>query len=215
MKKAIDLRKNSLWGLILKINIIDIGLGNVRSIEHWLYRSNLVYKRVSQVKDFTNDAIIIPGVASAGEYMHRLKESGLDKEIVKRSKCGQKLIGICLGFQILTNYSEEDGGTECLGIVKGSTKYINNHKTHNGWSSFHLDVRKMGKNLHIKKRQKKIASGRVYFNHELRVELECKTYTSKLDNNITSFAIQDNIFGFQFHPEKSQKTGQEILELIV
>lgn len=197
------------------VNIIDVGLGNVKSVEHWLDRSNLSYRRVSHVKDFTDNMIIIPGVATAGEYMHRIKESGLDKEIVKRSKFGQKLIGICLGFQILTNYSEEDGGTECLGIIKGSTRYMNNYKTHNGWSSFHLDVRKMGKNLHIKKRQKKMVSGRVYFNHELQVELDCEAYTEKAGNNITSFAIQDNIFGFQFHPEKSQKTGQQLLELIV
>jgi imidazole glycerol-phosphate synthase subunit HisH len=199
----------------LLVNIIDIGLGNVRSIEHWLDRSNLFHKRIFQIEGFTNDAIIIPGVASAGEYMHKLKEVGLDKELVKRSKQGQKIIGICLGFQLLTNFSEEDGGVECLGILKGSTKYIDNHKTHNGWDSFHLDARELSGNMHIKKKKKKIASGRVYFNHELKVELECKSHTSKLDNNITSFAIQDNVFGFQFHPEKSQRTGQEILELII
>jgi glutamine amidotransferase len=200
--------------LIWDINIIDIGLGNVRSIEHWLDKSNLFYKRVSKIKDFTDNAIIIPGVASAGEYMQKLKEAGLDQEIVNRSKQGQKIIGICLGFQLLTDYSEEDGGVECLGILKGTTKYIDNHKTHNGWASFHLDVRKL-KNTYIKKKPKKIVSGRVYFNHELRVDLEHTLYFEKLDNNITSFAIQDNIFGFQFHPEKSQKTGREILELII
>jgi len=197
------------------INVIDVGLGNVRSIEHWLDRGNLSYKRVAHAQEFTDDPIIIPGVASAGEYMQRIKESGLDREIVRRSKYGQKLIGICLGFQILTSYSEEDGGTECLGIIKGSVRYIDNRKTHNGWSPFHLDIRKMDESCHITKRQKKIVSGRVYFNHELQVELDCKAYTKKIDNNITSFAIQDNIFGFQFHPEKSQKTGLELLELVV
>jgi len=197
------------------VNIIDVGLGNVRSIEHWLNRSNLFYKRVSKVEDFTDDIMIIPGVASAGEYMHRLKKSGLDGEIIRRSNQGQKIIGICLGFQLLTDYSEEDGGVECLGILKGSTKYLNNRKTHNGWSAFYLDARELSMNSHVKKKQKKIVSGRVYFNHELKVELECVPYTSQLDNNITSFSIQDNIFGFQFHPEKSQKTGQELLELII
>ena len=197
------------------INIVDIGLGNIGSIEHWLDRSNFSYKRVAQKENFTDDAIIIPGVASAGKYMHKLKELGMDQEIVKRSKQGQKIIGICLGLQLLTNYSEEDGGVECLGILKGSTKYIDRHKTHNGWDSFYLDARVLSKNIYVKKRRKKIVSGRVYFNHELKVELECVSHIGKLDNNITSFAIQDNIFGFQFHPEKSQKTGQEILELII
>ena len=197
------------------VNIIDVGLGNVRSIEHWLDRSNLLCKRVPDVESITDDVIIIPGVASAGEYMRRLKKTGLDKEIIERSGQEQKIIGICLGFQILTDYSEEDGGTECLGILKGSTKYIDEHKTHNGWNSFYLDTRKLSKNMHIKKKQKKIASGRVYFNHELKVELDCKAYVKSTGDGVTSFAIQNNIFGFQFHPEKSQKTGQELLELIV
>ena len=196
------------------VNIIDVGLGNIRSIEHWLGRSNLLCKRVSHMDSVTDDAIIIPGVASAGEYMRRLRERGLDKEIIDRSRQGQKIIGICLGFQILTDYSEEDGGIECLGILKGSTKYIDGYKTHNGWDDFHIDARKLSENLYIKKKQKKIVSGRVYFNHELKVDLGY-SYASQLDNGITSFCIKDNIFGFQFHPEKSQNTGQELLELII
>ena len=198
----------------MSFNIIDIGLGNVRSIEHWLNRSNFLHKRVTQKEDFTDGPIIIPGVASAGEYMYRLTDFGLDREIIRRSKQGQKIIGICLGFQLLTDYSEEDGGVKCLGILKGSTKYIDGRKTHNGWESFYLDARKLDNNPYVRKRRKKIVSGRVYFNHELKVELESSPYGKRLDNEITSFAIQDNIFGFQFHPEKSQKTGQELLELI-
>ncbi len=197
------------------INIIDVGLGNIRSIEHWLDRSNLMYKRVSNIRDFTNDTIIIPGVASAGEYMNRLRKSHLDKEIINRIQLGQKVIGICLGFQILTDYSEEDGGTKCLGVLKGKTRYIDDFKTHNGWGEFYFDTRKLTRNAYIKKKLKKIVSGRVYFNHELQVEIPEKAYSSKLDNSITSFFVKNNIFGFQFHPEKSQKDGQELLELII
>ncbi len=197
------------------INIIDVGLGNIRSIEHWLDRSNLIYNRVSNISDFSDDAMIIPGVASAGEYMKRLKKFHLDKEIINRIKRGQKVIGICLGFQILTNYSEEDGGTKCLGVLKGKTRFIDNFKTHNGWNEFHFDTRKLAKNSYIKNKLKKIVSGRVYFNHELQVEIKEKAYSGELDNNITSFFVKNNIFGFQFHPEKSQKDGQELLELII
>jgi len=196
------------------INIIDVGLGNIRSIEHWLNRSNLLHTRVFHVESMTDDLIIIPGVASAGEFMGRLKEKGLDKEIITRSRQGQKIIGICLGFQILTNYSEEDGGVECLGILEGSAKYIDDYTTHNGWGDFYLDARDFHENIYIRKKQKKIISGRVYFNHELKVELEC-AHSSRLGNGITSFSIQNNIFGFQFHPEKSQLTGQKLLELII
>ena len=143
-------------------------------------------KRVFKIEDFTNDAIIIPGVASAGEYMHRLVDLGLDREIIRRSNKGQKIIGICLGFQILTNYSEEDGGVECLGLIKGSTNYLDNNIIHNGWDSFYFDIRELQNNFYRKR--KKIVSGRVYFNHELRVDMECDSYSKKLNNNITSFA---------------------------
>jgi len=197
------------------VNIIDVGLGNVRSVEHWLTRSNLLCKRASKVADITNDAIIIPGVASAGQYMQRLKELKLDKEIIRRSDQGQTIIGICLGFQILTNFSEEDGGTECLGILKGSAKYIDDHGTHNGWNTFHFDIRNLSRNAHVRRKRKKVVSGRVYFNHELKVDLTHASHVSILDGGITSFATQDNVFGFQFHPEKSQKTGQELLGLII
>ena len=199
----------------MTINIIDVGLGNVRSLEHWLQRSNLFYNRVSKAEDLSTDLIVIPGVASAGEYMYQLKKSGLDKEIIKRSTQGQKIIGICLGFQILTEYSEENEGTECLGILKGSVKYIENNNTHNGWDEFQLDARELSENNYIKQKKRKKVSGRVYFNHELRVDLNNLMNTVILKNGITSYTIQNNIFGFQFHPEKSQKTGQDLLELIL
>jgi len=198
----------------LIFNIIDVGLGNVRSIEHWLNRSDFLYKRVATEGDFSNGPIVIPGVASAGEYMQKLTSLGLDKAIVARARQGQKVIGICLGFQLLTDHSEEDGGVKCLGVLKGSAKYIDGQKTHNGWEDFYLDSRELETNSCIRKRRKKIVSGRVYFNHELKVELKDSIYCEKLNNKITSFAIKDNIFGFQFHPEKSQITGQELLELI-
>jgi len=200
----------------LLINVIDVGLGNVRSIEHWLDRSNLFFKRTSHAKEVdSHGPIIIPGVASAGEYMYRLRHSNLDRRIVECAQQGQKIIGICLGFQLLTNYSEEDGGVKCLGILQGSTRYINGRENHNGWEKFYFDSREIAYSPHIRNKRKKIASGRVYFNHELQVDISQKAYIKQLDNGVTSFAVQDNIFGFQFHPEKSQKTGQDLLELIV
>ena len=198
------------------VNIIDVELGNIRSIEHWLDQCNLYSKRVSNITDFTEDVIIIPGVASAGEYMYRLKEAKLDKEIIRRSENRQKIIGICLGFQILTNYSEEDSGVKCLGLLNGVTKYMNNIKTHNGWSSFEMDTRKINKKVKIPKKRKKKVKGRVFFNHELVVDLDCsQAYINILENKIMSFAFKDNIFGFQFHPEKSQETGRDILRLLI
>jgi glutamine amidotransferase len=201
----------------LIINIVDVGLGNVCSIEHWLSKCSLISRRVKKVEDFSDDAIIIPGVASAGEFMKRLNQSGMDKEIIKRAKKKQKIIGICLGFQILTNFSAEDGGVKCLGLLKGQTKYLKDTKTNNGWYSLSFDTRKITNSVDLPIKNKKKLKGRVYFNHELRVDLETSKdlYISNLSHGITSYAFMGNIFGFQFHPEKSQSTGTELLKLII
>ena len=137
------------------INIIDVGLGNIGSIEHWVKSCQLSPKRVTNVSQLTNDPIIIPGVASAGEYMDRLSSLKLDKEIIKKYQSGQKIIGICLGFQIMMNYSEEDSGVRCLGLLNGATKYIKDKKTHNGWEDFKVDTRKVKHNAFFSKKKAK------------------------------------------------------------
>ena len=197
------------------VNIIDVGLGNIASIEHWVDSCQLSSKRVVNTSQLTNDPIIIPGVASAGEYMDRLTSLKLDKEIIKRCQSGQKIIGICLGFQIMMNSSEEDSGVRCLGLLDGTTKYIKDKNTHNGWEDFKIDTREVKHNAFFPKKSTKKVDGRVYFNHELMVELVEDTSAHILSNGITSHVFKDNIFGMQFHPEKSQQTGQDLLKLII
>lgn len=200
---------------ILLINIIDVGLGNVISVEHWVKSCQLSSKRVTDVNQLTNGPIIIPGVASAGEYMSRLKKLKLDIEIINRCQAGQKIIGICLGFQILTNYSEEDSGVKCLGLINGITKYNKDKNTHNGWENLKIDTRKIKSNVSFPIKRVKKIDGRVYFNHELMVAIEEDAASHVLNNGVTSYSFKNNIFGFQFHPEKSQKTGQDLLNLII
>ena len=201
--------------LINIINIIDVGMGNVGSVEHWVKSCQFSAKRVTKASQFTDGPIIIPGVGSAGEYMHMLKKLKFDTEIIKRCESGQKIIGICLGFQIMTNYSEEDSGVKCLGLLDGVTKYIKDKKTHNGWEDFKIDTRVIEDSVHFPIKKVKKIDGRVYFNHELQVELKNEVATHILRNGITSHAFKKNIFGLQFHPEKSQKTGRDLLNLMI
>ncbi len=197
------------------INIIDVGLGNVGSVAHWVESCQFSAKRVTKAGQLTDGPIIIPGVASAGEYMHMLKKLKFDTEIIKRCESGQKIIGICLGFQIMMNYSEEGSGVKCLGLLDGVTKYIKDKKTHNGWEDFKIDTRVIEDSIHFPIKRVKKIDGRVYFNHELKVELKERASTHVLGNGITSHAFKKNIFGLQFHPEKSQKTGQNLLNLLI
>lgn len=203
------------------INIIDIGLGNITSLEYWINSCNLFSKRVSTPSEFSNDIIVIPGVASAKEFMRRLRLAKLDQEIIQRSANGQKIVGICLGFQILTDFSQEDGGVKCLGLLKGKTVFLRSRQTNNGWKNFRLDgkiiTEKYSSHIYLSAKKKRIVSGRVYFNHAFEVILENQPdiYSQTSDNGITSLAFNKNIFGFQFHPEKSQETGKELLKLLI
>lgn len=197
------------------INIIDVGLGNICSVEHWVASCQFSSKRITNPGALTNGPIILPGVSSAGEYMKRLISTKLDTEIVKRCESGQKIIGICLGFQIMMDSSEEDSGVSCLGLLKGEAKYIKDKKTHNGWEKFKIDTRTLKHKVSFPKKKKKIVDGRVYYNHELMVELEEDASSDLLSNGIASYAFKNNIFGMQFHPEKSQQTGQDLLKLII
>jgi len=115
----------------------------------------------------------------------------------------------------MTDYSEEDSGVRCLGLLNGKTKYLKDKKTHNGWEDLSIDTRTKNNQVDFSQRRTKKVDGRVYFNHELYVELKEETYCHVLDNNITSFAFKKNLFGLQFHPEKSQVTGKKLLSLII
>ena len=175
------------------VNIIDVGLGNISSIEHWVKRCQHSPKRISNVSQFSNDPIIIPGVASAGEYMNRLSSLKLDKEIISRGQSGQKIIGICLGFQIMTNFSEEDSGVKCLGLLNGTAKFFREKGTHNGWEDFKIDTREVKHDVFFPKKRKKKINGRMYFNHELMVDIDENLCTHILNNGVTSYAFKNNI----------------------
>ena len=208
-----DQRKNSRLGLILTINIIDIGLGNIRSIEHWLEQSNLSSRRVTSPSSFPEGAIVIPGVSSVGEYMRRLKKSGLDKEILERADKGQKIIGICLGFQMLAESSEEDGITAGLGFIPASVE---------SFSAQELEGRKLP---HIGFNQVELPHSSIlfdgfeatedfYFVHSYRLLAQGLLGKKAICNYGVDFLAAyefENVFGAQFHPEKSQTNGLRLL----
>ena len=115
----------------------------------------------------------------------------------------------------MTNFSEEDSGVKCLGLLNGTAKFFREKGTHNGWEDFKIDTREVKHDVFFSKKRKKKINGRMYFNHELVVNLEEDLCTHILNNGVTSYAFKNNIFGVQFHPEKSQKTGMDLLNLII
>lgn len=170
----------------------------------------------------TSDFLIIPGVGSAGEYMKKLKLLGFDNAIKDFVSNGKKILGICLGFQIMMENSEENGGVECIGLLKGKVERIAPHYSHNGWEPFNFDKYKFfGPNLWVEtnKSRRRFINGRVFYNHEYSVLNNCKTQKNlsipgKL-SIYSSVIVKGSIMGCQFHPEKSQITGDSFLSLIL
>ena len=136
---------------------------------------------------------------------------------------GNRLIGICLGFQALTSFSEESGGHKCLGLLGRSIKTTlidqDSQKSNTAWREFELSksyLEANGWNPYFGRSRKKSISGRVFYNHTYGVELKDKTSIQIEDlDQYAAVVTQKNIMGIQFHPEKSQIFGKNFLEFIL
>ena len=177
---------------------------------------------MSKPSQLKSDFLIIPGVGAAGEYMKNLKSCGFDLAIKEFAAKGNRILGICLGFQIMMEYSEEDGGIEGLGLLKGKVERIPNGHSHNGWEIFNFDKhRYLESKLWMKNRvsRHRYIKGRVFYNHEYAVINHCKSQKNiEMPGKISKYSsliVSGTIMGCQFHPEKSQITGDSFLSIIL
>jgi glutamine amidotransferase len=199
------------------IVIVDYGMGNLRSVQK-------AFQKVGQEALITSDPdkvlqalkVVLPGVGAFGNCMTNLKERHLIDPIYRFIETGNPFLGICLGLQLLFTESEE-GGVKGLDIVKGRVKRFDFRNKglkvpHMGWN-----------NIKIKNKKSKIKSilGGVpdgsyfYFVHSYYVEPDDKsviTATTEYGLEFASIVSKDNIYGTQFHPEKSQELGLKILK---
>lgn len=206
----------------MKVDIVDLGSGNVRSIKNWIEKFNVDARCVRHVDDLTSEVIILPGVGSAGSYMDRLRKSSFDSSIIHHVKKGGRLIGICLGFQIMSSFSEEDGGVEGLSLIDAEVKRLENSVSHNQWEPITFKKNQMnGQSFFSSEKlsRKKILNGRVFYNHEYGVinndSLAFTVPVSLEMNQYSGMFVKDKIIGIQFHPEKSQLTGLELISMIL
>ena len=188
----------------MKIAIIDYGAGNIQSIEFAL--SRLGYKAtLSSDKEeiLRADKVIFPGVGEAGSAMEKLKASGLD-ELIPKLK--QPVLGICLGMQLMCNFSEE-GNTKGLGVFN-----VDVHKF-----SSKVKVPQMGWNT-IYNYKSPLFTGLseneyMYLVHSFYAPVSNETIAVSHYEKLYSVALQnDNFYGVQFHPEKSSTAGAQILQ---
>ena len=196
------------------IAIVDYGVGNLFSLKSSFAAIGEDVIVTSDEKEIqASDKIILPGVGAFEDAARKLRESGLDKVIISEAKNGKPLMGICLGMQLLFEKSYEYGEHEGLGLIKGNVRPIADvipdglKIPHIGWNA--LDIKKNSPIL------KKVKQGDcVYFVHSYYAA-ECEDSviaTAEYGHDLTA-AVQDkNVFGCQFHPEKSGNTGLSILK---
>jgi len=194
------------------IAVIDYGAGNIRSISMALAELGHEFKIVNSGRNLSSyDFVLLPGVGSFGYAIDRLCKTGLFDEIVDYVDQGKPLLGICLGMQLLFERSEEDKDSVGLGIMKGEVKQspvFNQHGTQFGWESVTFSNPKI----------KQIKSD-FYFAHSYEVfPLDEEVVIGTCERQgarVVAAVNQQNVWGVQFHPEKSGIEGLSLLWSII
>ena len=199
------------------ITIIDYGMGNLHSVFKAFRRIGSEIVVSSDIKEIEKaDKLILPGVGHFKKGMENLINNGIDKVIKARVSEGVPLLGICLGMQLLTNFSEE-GNVAGLGLIDAKTIHFKNLEIdeelkipHIGWNS----ISSIKENSILENCNNEM----FYFVHSYAVM--CNNFEDILciTNYGTAFHSgfqKGNIIGVQFHPEKSHKAGLQLLRNFV
>jgi imidazole glycerol-phosphate synthase subunit HisH len=200
------------------IAIVDYGMGNLRSVQKGFERMGHEAVVTSDAKTILNASkVVLPGVGAFPDCMRNLREYGLIDAVHKTVSSGKPFLGICLGLQLLFTESEEFGISKGLDIIKGKVIRFKGPAfdtlkiPHMGWNS-----------LSIKRRPQALAdvpdNSHFYFVHSFHVVPEDRgviATTTDYGFEFVSSIWKDNIFATQFHPEKSQKVGLQLLRNFV
>jgi len=186
------------------IAIIKYNAGNISSVKNALTRLGYESIITDDATEILNaDKVIFPGVGEASSAMKYLKEKNLDQVILSIKK---PMLGICLGLQLMCDYSEE-GNTDCLGVFNVQVKKFPATEIvpHMGWNNFSNLKGDLFKNISLE--------NDVYYVHSYYAEAGKNTVATC--NYITPFSAalqKDNFYATQFHPEKSADIGEQILK---
>ena len=196
------------------IAIVDYGVGNLFSLSRSLaYVGADVCVTGDREKIKSADKILLPGVGAFGDAIKKLKDAQLDEVLVSEVKKGKPMLGICLGMQLLFDKSFEYGEHAGLGLIKGEIRPIadkiekNLKVPHIGWNSLEFTEKKseLFKYIHD--------GDFVYFVHSYYAA-DCEESVianAEYGAKLTAAVQNGNVYGCQFHPEKSGKTGLAIL----
>lgn len=202
--------------------LIDYGMGNLRSVEKAFRKLGCEIKPSSSARDVEDaSALVLPGVGAFPDCVKNLERFGLVTPLLNAIKAGKPFLGICLGFQVLFEESEEFGPCPGLAVFAGKVKRFSDHMPDPGSKNgAFLKVPHMGWNA-VKLRKNHpalegILSGSFfYFLHSFYVSPADPDLVATETNYGIDFAsaiAKDNVIATQFHPEKSQQKGLKLLD---
>jgi glutamine amidotransferase len=185
--------------------VVDYQAGNIGSISNFLRHFDFGIEVSNDPKKIIDaKLLILPGVGSFGPAKLNLDRSGASDAISERSKLEKPILGICLGFQLLTHSSEESEGVVGLGLINATTRRLT-RGPNIGWEKV-LAINGQAEHTHA-----------YYFNHLYGVfgnpELDEVLYSG--NESCISFARSGNLIGTQFHPEKSQLAGLNFFSTLI
>ena len=197
------------------IILIDAGTGNLRSVQKALESVGANVERTSEPqKVLAGKRVVLPGVGAFGDFMSGLRTLGLEDAVLEVALSGVPLLGICVGMQTLFDVGEEMGQHAGLGLLQGKVVRFEESLSvkipHTGWNQLEVQNASLFEGVPT--------GSYVYFNHSYY----CLPKQSSDVIAFTDYGLryacavrQENIFGVQFHPEKSQAVGLRILKNFV
>jgi glutamine amidotransferase len=194
------------------ITVVDYGVGNLHSVAKALEKVGAETRVTSDWRDVEkSDGVVLPGVGAFKDSMDAMHRSDLAKAIKSFIQSGKPFLGVCVGLQMLFSESEEFGKSKGLDVFAGKVvKFDQGQKVpHMGWNQ--IQIKKQGNPL-----LKGLKDGDfLYFVHSFYVVPENSNITATSTDyglDFTSMVWEKNVFGTQFHPEKSQGVGLKIYE---
>lgn len=196
------------------VAVIDYGMGNLHSVAKALEhvadgRQVIVSHEPERIR--AADRVVLPGVGAIRDCMAEMARQGV-VEVIHEVVRTKPFLGVCVGMQALMDFSAENGGTPCLGILPGRVEYFGDDLMQQGER---LKVPHMGWNQVHQERPHPLWRGidqdeRFYFVHSYYVQPAAATLTAasaEYGVRFTAAVARDNVFAVQFHPEKSQRAG--------
>ncbi len=198
------------------VAVIDYGMGNLHSVAKALEatgRASRVIVTPDPQTILAADRVVLPGVGAIRDCMGEIRRLGIDQVVLEAIR-SKPLLGVCVGMQALMGFSDENGGTECLGVLPGKVTFFGDDLRDPATGAA-LKVPHMGWNQVHQTQPHPLWEGitqdsRFYFVHSYYVQPDDAALTMATTRhgvNITAAVARDNVFAVQFHPEKSQHAG--------